>query len=237
MTTFQGLLRKNIINANTQFERLGYVSNNVANMNTTAYKGVSFEQYLTADGYLTGVVRNDRRAGKLVVTGNKFDFGIQGQGFVPVTSENGEVRYTRDGVMKQNKDGYLITTDGYLIGDGIKMPVNYEDFSIKSNGDVMVTMVKGEKPIKIGTIPVVIFQNPDELKALDGNKFAQTLESGEPLLLVNHDRVAHQKLESSNVNTFKEVQKVMRLNASMLASMKMINVINDMYEKSINLQG
>ena len=55
--------------------------------------------------------------------------------------------------------------------------------------------------------------------------------------MVNHDRVAHQKLESSNVNTFKEVQKVMRLNASMLASMKMINVINDMYEKSINLQG
>jgi len=237
MTTFQGLLRKNIINANTQFERLGYISNNIANMNTTAYKGVSFEQYLTTDGYLTGVVRNDRRAGKLAVTGNKFDFGIEGQGYVPVTTENGEIQYTRDGVMKQNKDGYLITTDGCLIGDGIKMPVNYEDFSIKSNGDVMVTMVKGEKPVKIGTIPVVVFQNPNELKAIDGNKFVQTPDSGEPLLLVNHDRVAHQKLESSNVNTFGEVTKVMRLNASMLASMKMINVINDMYEKSINLQG
>ena len=237
MTTFQGLLRKNIINANTQFERLGYISNNIANMNTTAYKGVTFEQYLTEDGYLKGVVKHDQRPGQLMVTGNKFDFGIEGQGYVPVTSENGEIKYTRDGSMKQNKDGFLITTDGYLIGDGIKLPINYEDFSIKSNGDVMVTMVRGEQPVKVGTIPVVVFQNPDELKCVDGNKYLQTEGSGEPLLLVNSDRVAHQKLERTNVNTFGEVQKVMRLNASMLASMKMMNVINDMYEKSINLQG
>ena len=237
MTTLQGLIRRNIINANTQFERLGYITGNVANMNTTSYKGVNFEQYLDSDGYLNGVVRRDCRPGKLMVTENKFDFGIEGQGFVPVTSPNGDVVYTRDGSMKQNKDGYLTTTDGYLIGDGIKLPINYDDFSIKSNGDVMVTMAKGEKPIKVGTIPVVNFQNPDELDPIDGNKFLATYESGEPVLVVNHDKIAHQKLERTNVNTFGEVTKVMRLNASMLASMKMINVINDMYEKSINLQG
>jgi len=237
MKTLQGLIRQNIINANTQFQRLGYITGNIANMNTTAYKGVNFEQYLDADGYLNGVVRHDCRPGKLMVTENKFDFGIEGQGFVPVTSPNGDVVYTRDGSMKQNKDGYLTTTDGYLIGDGIKLPINYDDFSIKSNGDVMVTMAKGEKPIKVGTIPVVNFQNPDELNPIDGNKFLATYESGEPVLLVNHDKIAHQKLERTNVNTFGEVTRVMRLNASMLASMKMINVVNDMYEKSINLQG
>lgn len=237
MTTFQGLFRKNIINANVQFERLGYISNNIANMNTTAYKGVNFEQYLSADGYLDGRVQYDQRPGKLMVTGNKFDFGIEGQGYIPVTSENGDVQYTRDGSMKQNREGYLTTTDGYLIGNGIKLPINYDDFSVKPNGDVMVTMTRGEKPIKVGTIQIVNFQNPNALKPVDGNKYLPTYESGEPMLIVNHDRIAHQKLERSNSNTFGEVNKVMRLNASMLASMKMVNVINDMYEKSINLQG
>lgn len=237
MATFQGLIRKNIVNANVQFERLGYITNNISNQNTTGYKSVRFEQILTEDGYLRGVVRNDHRPSILRVTDDKFDFGINGQGYIPVTSENGDVKYTRDGSMKQNKEGYLTTTDGYLIGDGIKLPINYSDFWIKSNGDVVVAKEFGDKPEKIGRIPIVNFQNPDGLKAVDGNKFIPTEDSGEPVLILNHDRMEHQKLESSNNNTFAEVNEVMRLNASMLAGFQMIKAINDMYDKSIKLQG
>ncbi len=236
MATFQGIIRKNIINANVQFERLGYISNNFSNQNTTAYKTVNFEQILTEDGYLDGVIRQDTRPTKLMITDDKFDFGINGQGFIPVTSENGDVKYTRDGKMKQNKEGYLTTTDGYLIGDGIKLPINYDDFWIKQNGDVMVSSEYGSKPFKVGTIPLVNFQNPNELKAVDGNKFIPTYESGEPVLVVNHDRIEHQKLETSNINIVSEANKVMRLNASMLASFQLLKAVNDMYDKSIRLQ-
>ncbi len=237
MATFQGIIRKNIVNANVQFEKLGYITNNISNQNTTGYKSVRIEQVLNEDGYLDGVVRTDHRPAKLLVTDNKFDFGINGQGYIPVTSENGDVKYTRDGSMKQNKDGYLTTTDGYLIGDGIKLPINYSDFWIKANGDVIVADKFGDKPSKIGTIPVVNFQNPDGLKAVDGNKFLPTYDSGEPVLVMNHDMIEQQKLETSNENTFSEVNKVMRLNASMLASFQIMKAVNDMYDKSIKLQG
>ena len=124
MTTFHGLIQKNIVNVKLQFEKLGYIKNNISNQNTTAYKSVSFEQVLSEDGYLSGVLRKDYRPAVLMITDNKFDMGINGQGFFPVTSPEGDVKYTRDGAMMQNKEGYLVTRDGYLVGDGIKLPIN-----------------------------------------------------------------------------------------------------------------
>lgn len=236
MTTFHGLIQKNIVNANLQFEKLGYITNNISNKNTTAYKSVSFEQVLSEDGYLSGVLRKDYRPAVLMITDNKFDMGINGQGFFPVTSPEGDVKYTRDGAMMQNKEGYLVTRDGYLVGDGIKLPINYSNWWIKSNGDVEVSMKYGDKPQKIGTIPIVNFQNPEGLKALDGNKFIPTEDSGEPVLVVNHDRIEQQKLEVANVDMISDSNKVMRLNASMLASFQLVKTINDLYSKSINLQ-
>lgn len=236
MATFHGLIQKNIVNANLQFEKLGYITNNISNQNTTSYKSVSFEEVLSEDGYLSGVLRKDHRPATLLITDNKFDMGINGQGFFPVTSPNGDVKYTRDGAMMQNKEGYLVTRDGYLVGDGIKLPINYDDWWIKSNGDVVVSMKYGDKPQKIGTIPIVNFQNPEGLKALDGNKFIPTEDSGEPVLVVNHDRIEQQKLEVSNVDLLSDTNKVMRLNASMLASFQLVKTINDMYSKSINIQ-
>ena len=52
MYTIQGMIRKGINNTYTQWERLGYVGNNLANLNTNAYKTVRFEQMLGEDGYL-----------------------------------------------------------------------------------------------------------------------------------------------------------------------------------------
>ena len=57
MYTIQGMIRKGVNNAFTQFERLGQVGNNLANMNTNAYKNVRFEQMLGEDGYLKGAIR------------------------------------------------------------------------------------------------------------------------------------------------------------------------------------
>ena len=61
-------------------------------------------------------------------------------------------------------------------------------------------------------------------------------DSGEPVLVVNHDRIEQQKLEVANVDMISDSNKVMRLNASMLASFQLVKTINDLYSKSINLQ-
>lgn len=235
MYNLQGLIRKNIVNANAQFEKLGYVSTNITNYSTNAYKPVRFESMLSEDGYLSGELRTDFDQGSLRLTQRPFDIAIDGVGFIPVTSENGEVTYTRDGSLKVDKDGYLITNDGHVVGDGIKIPMNYYRIFIQKNGDVQCVAKNGDAAETIGKIPVVNFPNPEGLKLSNGNKYIATQESGEPVLLKNQESIVQGYLETSKTNIYNSVNDVLRLNASMIASAKLMKVIDDMYYKAINL--
>ena len=235
MTTLQGLIRRGIINTNIQFERLGYISNNIGNLNTNAYKAVRFEQILDENGYLDGVVRYDYKQGAFMRTERPLDVCLTGPGFIPVTSPNGDVQYTRDGSFKLDKDGYIVTNDGYLVGDGIKVPVNHEGLRIKQDGTVMVIQKGHTRYDVLGKIPVVQFQNPEGLKSTEFNKVIATEESGEPRLIKEHSYIAQGGLERSNADYIGNVNEVLRLNSSMIAGTRLIHVIDDMYQKSINL--
>lgn len=103
MYSFQAIIRRNVSNVTHQFEKLGFVGNNLANYNTKGYKTVNFEQMLTEDGYLTGAIRSDYAQGAVMITSNPYDVAVNGTGFIPVVSEDGEVAYTRDGAFKQGK--------------------------------------------------------------------------------------------------------------------------------------
>ncbi len=235
MTTLQGIINRGIVNAELQFERMGYISTNVSNYNTNGYKNVRFEQMLDENGYLTGVERTDFSQGAVQRTEREFDVAIIGSGFIPVTSQTGDVTYTREGSFRIDKEGYLITNDGYLVGDGIQIPVNYENLQIKANGDVEIFSNDGTKRETLGTIPLVNFQNPEGLKKSDNNKFYLTAESGEPILLKTHTRFKQGSIEVTNVDLLTEVNSILRLNASMLASFKVMQTINDMYSKALAL--
>ncbi len=235
MTTLQGIINKGIINAEYQFEKMGYISTNVSNYNTNGYKGVRFEQILDENGFLTGVERTDYSQGTIQRTDREFDIAIDGMGFIPVTSPTGEVSYTREGSLKLDKDGYIITNDGCLIGDGIQVPVNYGHLRIRDNGDVETYSDDGTQKEYLGNIPLVNFQNPEGLKKADNNKYYITVESGEPVLLKNHKRIKQGSLEATNIDMMNEVNSILRLNASMLASFKVIQTINEMYAKTLQL--
>ncbi len=233
--TLQGIINKGVVNAQLQFEKMGYISSNIANYNTFGYRSVRFEQMLGENGYLSGVERTDYRQGNIQKTDREFDVALDGMGFIPVTSQTGEVAYTRDGSFKLDKDGYLITNDGYLVGDGIQIPINYENLAIRPNGEVEIFSNDGTKREVLGIIPVVNFQNPEGLKKGDNNKFYLTADSGEPALLKNHTRIKQGSIETTNADMINEVNTVLRLNASMLASFKVMQTINDMYSKAMQL--
>jgi len=236
MYSLQAIIRKSMNNSITQFDRLGYVANNLANYSTTGYKNVRFEQMLNEDGYLTGAIRTDYKEGSVQITGNPLDVAIKGEGFIPVTSSSGETQYTRDGSFKVGKDGYLLTNDDWVVGEGIKIPTNCYKMQIKSNGDV-VSYDTNDAPEKIlGKIPIVQFQNPEGLVQGSNNKLKQTDQSGEAKLVKDHNLIAQNSLEMSNTNVYNSVSDMLRLNASMLASMKMMKVVDDMYNKAINIR-
>ena len=235
MATLQGIINRGIVNAELQFEKMGYISSNVSNYNTNGYKAVRFEQMLSESGYLSGIERTDFTQGAIQRTARDFDLAIDGSGFIPVTSPTGEVTYTREGSFMVNQDGFLITNDGYLVGDGIQMPVNYDNFAIRANGQVEVYSNDGTEREILGVIPLVNFQNPEGLKKADNNKYYLTAESGEPVLIKKHERFKQGSLEVTNIDILGEVNSILRLNASMLASFKVMETINDMYSKTLQL--
>lgn len=235
MTTLQGIINKGIVNAELQFEKMGYISSNISNYNTNGYKSVRFEQILNENGYLSGVERTDFSQGAIQRTERELDLAIDGIGFFPVTSPTGDVTYTREGSFKVNKDGYLITNDGYLVGDGIQLPVNYDNIDVKANGDIEIYSNDGTEREYLGTIPIVAFQNPEALKKGDFNKYYLTADSGEPMLIKNHKRIKQGSIEVTNIDVFNEVNQILRLNASMLASFKVMKTINEMYSQALQL--
>lgn len=236
MYTIQGLIRKSTNNTLTQFERMGYIGNNLANLNTTGYKSVRFEQMLGEDGYLKAAIRTDYNQGSIRITSNPYDVAIDGVGFIPVVSPEGVVQYTRDGAFKQGKDGYLVTNDDWIVGEGIKIPTNCYKFEIKGNGDVVAYDAGSSNEKYLGKIPLVRFASPENLKQEDMNKLSVTDESGEPELVKDHKCFKQNNIEMSNTSVYNSTSEMLRLNASMIASMRMLKVVDSMYNKAINIR-
>ena len=236
MYNFQSIISKGTNNALVQFERFGMLAHNLSNVDTNGYKKQTFEQILKEDGYLTGAVRTDYAQGSVRVTENPYDIAIEGPGYIPVTSSSGEVQYTRDGAFKQGKGGYLTTADGWIVGDGIKIPANCLKFEVKKNGDVVYYDFHGDKAKKIGHIPLVRFENPDGLELKDMNRVIATEDAGESYIVKEHEAFKQGTLERANVSVFSTANDMLRLNASMLASMQILKVADQMYNKAINIR-
>ncbi len=231
----QGSVRKAAINMQSQFDRLAYATQNIANLNTNGYKAVRFEEIIDADCSVHGVERVDTKVGDFMLTNNPLDIALTGMGYIPVTTPSGEIRYTRDGSFMKDKDGYLITKTGDLVGSGIKIDGAAQKVVIKPNGDVFTYNKLFDEPKYVGTIPLVQFQNPERLKDVGANEFSATEEAGEMKLVINHDYIKQNGVEHSNVDTISEVYNISRMNASIIASNSLIKAINQMYDRAINL--
>jgi len=236
MYNLQAITNKCVNNSTVQFDKIGYIATNFANYNTVGDKKISFEQFLTEDGRIDGALRKNTLQGAIRTSSNPYDIAISGDGYIPVVSPDGEVQYTRDGSLKIGAGGYLTTVDDWMVGDGIRIPPNSYKFEIRPNGDVMNYDKMGSLPEKIGTIPIVQFDNPEALEQGHNNKLVYNSETGEPKLVKDSSSIKQYATEASNVNVIDELNNIMRINASMVASLTLAKVANDMYSKGIQLQ-
>ena len=123
-----------------------------------------------------------------------------------------------------------------MVGDGIKIPANSYKIEVKPNGDVINYDNAGSLPEKIGTIPIVQFDCPEGLEQGHNNKMVITEESGNPVIVKNEQNIKQFATEVSNTNIYDELNDLMRLNTSMIASLNLMKVADDMYNKSINIR-
>ena len=92
------------------------------------------------------------------------------------------------------------------------------------------------EPKLLGTIPLVKFLTPEGLKQADMNRLAATDESGDAILIKDHKSFKQHNIEMSNTSVYNSTSEMLRLNASMLASMQVLKVVDQMYNKAINIR-
>lgn len=232
----QNIMRVASDNGTKQFAVLEQVTNNIANLNTPGYKVRRFDQYLMPDGRLEGVQRVDTSQGAVMVTRREMDIAIDGEGYFPVTQPDGTTAYTRDGSFAKNAEGFLVTQRGDLVGEGIKLPTNFEKLFVKPDGAVQIIEKGQQEPKDIGKLELVNFTNPEGLQSIGHNKLLATPESGEARKITVTAQIKQGALERSNVNVFHQVDQILRLNASVISNLRVIRFSDDIYRQSVNLK-
>eukprot|EP01114_Cavostelium_apophysatum_P013362 TRINITY_DN3221_c0_g2_i1.p3 TRINITY_DN3221_c0_g2~~TRINITY_DN3221_c0_g2_i1.p3 ORF type:complete len:396 (-),score=133.71 TRINITY_DN3221_c0_g2_i1:3716-4903(-) len=99
-------------------QQLEAVSNNIANAGTYGFKSsrANFASVYAgeqANGVqVASLTQNIGQNGSLITTGQGLDAAIQGRGFFTTRDAQGVMQYTRVGIFKANKDGFLVDAAG-----------------------------------------------------------------------------------------------------------------------------
>jgi flagellar basal-body rod protein FlgG len=241
---------------------LDNVANNLANVNTTAYKKSSAEfqdlyyQTMRAPGTQvspdtntpTGVqvgvgvrtasIHKDFTAGSAKPTGNQLDMLINGDGFFSVQRENGETAFTRDGSFKIDGTGRMMTSSGHLLNPAITIPPGSAGITIAPNGIVNSTDSEG-KLNQIGQIEVVSFINPQGLNSLGGNLYQISDSSGQPVQGQPGNnglgQIQQYSLEASNVNVVTEMVNMIQAQRAYEMNSKVMSAADQMLQVSNNV--
>lgn len=113
-------------------------ANNLANVNTTGFKGERVFAQLLADNTVNATAAMDERAGAITPTGNPLDLALGGADMLVVQTSGGE-RLTRGGALRLAGDRTLTDSAGHsILGDGgpIKLPDGKVE--IRADGTVLV---------------------------------------------------------------------------------------------------
>jgi flagellar hook protein FlgE len=148
-------------------------SNNIANVNTTAYRAniPTFESvfYTAIDGvnanspvsnstgYGSTVSSNtiDIDKGSFKVTKeDSYNMAVSENGWFPVGTKKGDIFYTRDGSFTRDSNGYLVNSQGYHLY-GVDLG--------KVNGSVFTSDVSKNEQLKSPNAPLVPIKIPDNI--------------------------------------------------------------------------
>ena len=182
----------------TQQRALDVVANNIANLNTRAFKQshAQFSQMvapvaLPADGQqaqstdaqaaLLGVKFDgapvDFTQGQLTETGSALDLAINGAGFIELMGPGGQTMLWRGGSLMVNPDGYLAASNGMPLQAMISVPHDASGLSISADGKVTATVAGSAEPVSLGQIELAQDNDPSSLTAIGGGLYVAQSES------------------------------------------------------------
>lgn len=238
----------------TQMAKQDALSNNLANVNTTAFKPDVFavrerlsarqEDHLGSlpsndllerlgGGVMPVAMRLNMSSGPLERTGQPLDIGIEGEGFLVVSAGEGPegMHLTRDGRMTLGPDGLLVSaTTGLPILDANNQPINIDPTKpvhIRPSGAIT------QEGSDVAQLALVTVREPTRLqKAGDGllrAPLGTTLDR-----LPATGRIMQEFLETSGTDPIMTMNAISSAGRAVANSTNVISYINGMMDRAIN---
>ncbi|WP_299442960.1 flagellar basal-body rod protein FlgG [uncultured Rhodospira sp.] len=240
-----------------QQQNVEVISNNIANMNTTAYsrRRTEFHDLLyqslrragstSSDagdivpagvqvglGVKTAAVYRITEQGSMLSTDNSLDMAIQGKGYFQIDLPTGETGYTRDGSFQLNPDGEVVTHDGYKVQGIQAIPNEAVSITVNASGEVLYKLDGQNALQNAGQIQLAIFPNEAGLNPEGDNLFTETEASGGPTAnnpgQPGYGTVLQGFLESSNVDTVAEITELISAQRAYEMNSKVISTADEM---------
>ncbi len=239
-----------------QQTRMAVISNNLANVNTTGFKRgrAVFEDLMYQNirqvgaqstqntqlptglqlgtGVRTVATEKLHSQGNIQQTENSLDVAINGRGFLQILTANGDINYTRDGSLKLDATGQLVTSGGLTLDPAIIVPQDALSVSIATDGTVSALQPGAAQPAILGQIQLANFINPTGLEAIGENLYRESAASGAPLIGIpgqaEFGAVVQGALETSNVNVVEELVNMIETQRAYEMNSKAISTTDQM---------
>ena len=233
------------------------VSNNLANMNTTAFqrRRTEFHDLIYQDLRRVGTTSSDagtivptgvqiglgvklaavyriHEQGNLEATDNTLDLAIQGKGFFQILLPDGTTAYSRDGTFQLNGTGLVVTHDGYQVQPGVTIPSNAIDVTVNNSGQNQVK-IEGQTALStVGQLQIATFLNDAGLEAIGDNLYKETPASGAATTgnpaSTGFGSILQGFLETSNVNAVEEISNLISAQRAYEMNSKVIQTSDEM---------
>lgn len=235
-----------------QRQRMNTIANNAANVDTTGFKkdmlvSRSFKDMMIERindpsvvsrtnlvGPLNTGVHIDENVtafsqGGMEETQRYTDFALANDGFFCVLTPDGE-RYTRAGNFNVNKNGYLVTSEGYAVlgSDGNPLNAGFGEFGCSENGGLFM-----DEEL-LGYFKLVRFDDNLTLRKEGQNNYYATTEQPK----ASTSTVVKQSyLEGSNVDMGREMVDMIEIYRTYEANQRVIKTIDETLQKTCNELG
>jgi len=170
--------------------------------------------------------------GSLIMTDNPLDLAIKGRGLFQVTLPDGTTAYTRDGSLKLDNEGTIVTADGFSIEPEIVVPSDATNITVNASGEVQVVLQNSPTAQVIGQIELATFVNEAGLLAQGDNLLLETEASGPPTTGVpgvdSIGTLQQYFIETSNVNVVQEMTDLITAQRTYEINSKVIQASDDM---------
>jgi flagellar basal-body rod protein FlgG len=247
-----------------QSMNIDVIANNLANVTTSGFKrsraefqdllyetlqppgGSTSENTQAPTGIQLGhgvrpvAVAKNFTEGELQLTKNDLDLAIEGDGFFQVTLPNGTTAYTRAGAFKLEKDGRIVTPDGFLLTPEISVPTDSISLSVGLDGTVSALRAGDSAPRQLGTIQLARFTNPAGLQSMGKNLFLPSDASGTAIVGTAGEQsfgtISQGFLEMSNVSIVDEMVNMITAQRAYETNSKVVQASDDMLQVANNLK-